>query len=120
MALTRTRTMGMQDTVVSVNIPSITAVSVRRHVSPINGHITRVIAVRGSALSTPEGLTLTTVAGTTVLTMPTGGAAGDVDTFELGRVKANRVGVEEVVSIFNDGDPAETTQLNIYLVISRE
>ena len=111
--------MGMQDTVLSASIPSINVATQRWHVCPVNGFIERVIAVRGSALSVPGFVTITASGSSLGVTMPSGGAAGDVDTFEFGQNDDTRIAAGEVIDVNNSGGPAETTPLNIYLVIRR-
>lgn len=119
MPLPRTRTMGMQDILLSIRIPSIADATTRRLVTPISGYIERVIAVRGSAIDAPEPLFIAALEGINAVIMPTGGAAGDVDTFELGEITTSVVAAGELIVVFNTGDPIETTPLNVYLVIRR-
>jgi len=110
--------MAMQDTVLSVGIPSVTTSTTRRLVSPIDGWIERIIAVRGEDFSAPEDVNITTQDGTTEITLPTAGAAGDVDLFEFDP-EALPVTAHTLISVVNDGTPTQITPLNIFLVIRR-
>ena len=122
MPLPRTKTMGMQDLVLSGVFPSATADGASLiWVSPIDGWVERVLCVRGGTHSAPEIYGITIGANSQlVVTGANGGAAGDVDQFELGANGSDSsVAAGGLINIVISGDPAGATPIGVFLVVRR-
>ncbi len=118
MPLPRTKTLGMQDVTLSATIDSITTAQTIWLVSPISGYVERVLAVRGGAHDSTEVITLTIGANAAqTVTMVTGGAALDVDAFELSGQPEIAAG--ESIKLVSTGSPVETTKVGLLVVIKR-
>ena len=73
---------------------------------PEAGFIEKVIVTRNATFDAPVVLTLATPNGTVgqTLTLPTGGAAGDVDVFDVSKGAANNhVEANQAINIESDG-----------------
>ncbi len=120
MPLPRTRTIGMQDVVLSQQIASATAAETLRLVSPIDGRVERVLFCRGGVHSSTEVVNVTVGPNTAIpATLATGGAVRDVDDFTLFPAADTYVRAGEEMKIVNTGTPTETTLIGISVVVKR-
>lgn len=120
MSLPRTRTMEMQDVVLSQTIASATDVETLFLVSPIDGRVERVLFCRGGVHSSTEVVTLTIGSNSDIaVTLANGGAVRDVDDFTLTPVADTDIRRGEEIKIVNTGTPTETTLIGISVVVKR-
>ena len=121
MPIPRTRTMGMQDVVLSTRIASATAVETLRMVSPIAGCLERVLFVRGGTHSATESIVVTVdgVALAAFVLVITG-AARDVDVLELPSPGTVEIPAGGVIKIVNTGSPTQATPIGIFAIVRRQ
>ena len=118
MALTRTRTMGLQDVALCERVESVTVATTRSVVAPFNGVVERILVARAATHSASETYLLTIGSNALVVRSgASGGAAGDVDAFEFAR--NHEVAKGESVLIQNNGVPAGANPVSYTVVVRR-
>lgn len=120
MPLARTKTVGMEDIVLSAVVASATTAELLRVVCPIDGMLQRVLLVRGGAHTAGETVIIS-INGlvATAVVLPSGGAIRTCDTIELTQNSLARVNAGGVISFQTTGTPPETTSIGVFFVVQR-
>lgn len=87
--------------------------------APFNGRVKKLFVIKGGAWTGAGVLTVTTTKGalTPTLTIPTGGALGDVFSVEFPAGGNNEVREDQLITVDCDGAPTAASLFGVQLVV---